>query len=387
MAYVRTGLERVLDDCPVELKGKKVGLLTNLTGVDQALRPGVERLHALRELKLSRLFAAEHGLYGEVPAGDPVEDCDDPVTGLPVISLYGEGNRATRDAVSGLDAVLVDLQDIGARYYTVLGTTLDLLKACHAAGVPLYVLDRPNPLGGAFEGQRAVAGPFLSLVGSAAVPMRHGLTLGELTILAAREHGMSDSVHVITVEGWRRQLAWSDLGRPWLPSSPNTNGLDMARLYPGTCLIEGLNLSEGRGTALPFQQLGAPWLDGFAIARDLVDRLNPGVWARPVVFRPTASKHRDDVCRGVMLHLDPGRDVSVLPAALHVLAAFLRHPQTQFIAPRQPGGRPFFDLLAGDDRLRNDLAAGRPPEDILTEWQTALADWPDVRQTVSLYAD
>lgn len=384
---VRTGLERVLEDCPAELKGRKVGLLTNLTGVDRELRPAVERLAEASEVTLARLFAMEHGVYGDIPAGAAVEDTTDARTGLPVVSVYGTGHKATAATVSGLDAVLVDLQDIGCRYYTMLGTTLELLRACHEAGVPLYVLDRPNPLGGAFEGQRAVAPAYRSLVGAAAVPMRHGLTLGELTLLAGREQGTADALRVVQVEGWRRSERWESLGRPWLAPSPNTNCLEMVRLYPGTCLIEGTNLSEGRGTAMPFQQLGAPWLDAFDVAHRLREKLQPGVWCRPVVFQPTYSKHEGAVCQGVMLHVDPTRDVSVVPPAIHLLAIVLSHPESRILEPRRPDRPCFMDLLAGDDRLRTDLEAGRPAEEILVEWQRALGDWPAVMASVSMYAD
>ncbi len=384
---VRTGLERVLDECPAELRGRRVGLLTNLTGVDRDLRPAVERLAALPDLSLERLFAMEHGLYGDIPAGGAVEDSTDPRTGLPVVSVYGAGHKATAAMVAGLDAVLVDLQDIGARYYTMLGTTLELVAACHEAGVALYVLDRPNPLGGAYEGQRAVAPAYRSLVGAAAVPMRHGLTLGELTLLGAREQGHEDAVRVVPLEGWRRSERWESLGRPWLAPSPNTNSLEMARLYPGTCLFEGTNLSEGRGTAMPFLQIGAPWLDPFALADALRPRLGPGLWCRPVAFRPTYSKHEGTVCRGVMLHVDPTADAEVVPASIHLLSLALAQPESRILEPRQPGGLRALDRLAGDDRLRNDLSAGRPPEDILAGWRRELADWPAIRSSVSLYAD
>lgn len=383
-----TGLDRVLADCPSSLRNRRVGLLTNAGGVDRDLRSGPEVLQAAGAFHLERLFAHEHGLYGDIDAGDPVDDTTDRRTGLPVVSLYGP-KAPTAELVGGLDAVLVDLQDRGARYYTVLGTTLRLLRMCHAAGIPLYVLDRPNPIGATFEGQRAVDPAYRSLVGAAAVPMRHGLTLGELTRLAAREHAWEDALRIVTVDGWRRSQTWQDLGRPWIPGSPNSNSLDMARLYPGTCLVEGTNLSEGRGTAFPFQQVGAPWVDGWGLADRLRPVLPEGLWCRAVAFRPSASKHRGLRCEGVMLHLDPGREVPVLLAALHLLSLLLFYPETRFLEPSEedPPGRPFFDLLAGNDRLRHDLKARRPPEEILREWEEALQDWPDVQAAVSLYPD
>lgn len=343
--------------------------------------------HDPSDFTLDRLFAHEHGLYGDIPAGDPVTESRDPRTGRPVISLYRPGQKIEPEIVDGLDAALVDMVGNGCRYSTVPGTTLRLLGACHAKGIPLYILDRPNPLGGRYEGNRTVAQGYRSLVSAAPVPIRHGLTLGELALLAARENGWEDGLEVVPIEGWHRSQTWPDLGRPWIPGSPNTNGYEMARLYPGTCLIEGTNLSEGRGTAFPFQQIGAPWLDAWSLADRLQRRLDPGVWCRPVFFRPTASKHEGAICQGVMVHLDPQRDVAALPPALHLLSLALEHPESRILEPSRPEAPCFLSLLAGDDRLRRDLLARRPVPEIIEEWNQELADWEDTRNTVSLYPD
>ena len=386
---IRSGLERILAECPPDLAGRKVGLLTNHAGLDGDMLPGPVVLQKAGRVRLTRLFAPEHGLYGEVPAGAVVQDRTDPVTGLDVVSLYGPGRSADPSMVDGLDAVLVDLPDIGCRYYTLLGTTMSLLKACREAGVRVVVLDRPNPLGGRVEGKRSVRASYRSLVGAVAAPIRHGLTLGELCVLAAREVGASDSVQVVPMEGWNRSMRWPDLGLSWVPLSPNANTYEMAQLYPATCLIEGTNLSEGRGTASPFVQVGAPWLDAFALARDLAGRAGEGVWFRPALFVPTSSKHTGQVCQGVMIHIDPKRDVDVMPAGLHLLAAVMRHPESEFLLARGDDHHrwPSFDLLSGDDQLRLDLCNGRPVEEIVAEWNRDLADWTEVRATVSLYPD
>lgn len=388
---VRIGLERVLDDCPPALRGRRVGLFTNQAGVDRAMRSGAERLIERGDVRLERLFAGEHGLEGDRPAGAAVPSGKDRRTGLDVLSLYGTGARAGPDPslLDGLDAVLVDVPDIGCRYYSRVGVTLSLLAACRERGVMAWVLDRPNPLGGRVEGQRAPAPAFASLVGAAPVPMRHGLTLGEIALLGADAAGTRDGLSVVPVEGWRRSERWPDLGRSWVPLSPNANSYEMAQVYPGTCLVEGTNLSEGRGTTLPFVQVGAPWLDGFALARTLNAAGDEGVLFRPVSFVPTQGKHRGETCRGVMLHVEPGRDVCALPPALHLLEAVLGEPETRlFPAPSAAeGGRATFDLLAGDDRLRRDLLARRPVREILDEWVREGADWPEVRASVALYPE
>lgn len=384
---LQTGLDRILSDCPASLRGRRVGLLTNHTGVDARMRPGPGLVRASTALRLERLFAPEHGLYGEAPAGAPIEDKDDILTGLPVVSLYGKDKKPTAATVDGLDAVLVDLQDIGCRYYTLLGTALELLGACQAAGIPLVVLDRPNPLGDGFEGSRTVAPAFRSLVGAVSAPMRHGLTLGELLLLAAKESGQSEGVEVVAMTGWRRRMRWPEVGRSWVPPSPNANSYEMARMYPGTCLVEGTNLSEGRGTASPFLQAGAPWLNAFALAEALAAEADDSVHTRPVHFLPTFSKHAGSVCQGIMFHPDPERDVPVLPTVLRFLGAARKASEFRFQGDDPPATRRFFDLLSGDARLREELAAGRPVREIVDAWAVELADWPATRASVSLYQD
>jgi uncharacterized protein YbbC (DUF1343 family) len=387
---LQTGLDVFLKNPLPELAGKRVGVLTNTGAVDERMQPSGEAILALEHMKVDRFFAGEHGLYGEEPAGTSIRDSIDPRTGRPVVSLFRSGRALGKEQLDGLDDVLTDVMDIGCRYYTVLGTTLDLLKACHSASVPMYLLDRPNPLGALVEGQPGVDSRLRSLVGSAHVPIRHGLTIGELLILAAREHGIEDTLHVVRMTAWSRTQLWPDLHRPWVPPSPNTDGWDMVRLYCGTCLVEGTNMSEGRGTAFPFQVIGAPWLDMWKLAGEANSVAPDGVYYRPTAFVPTYSKHSGKVCRGVMVHLDPRKDPPVVEAGLNLLAAAFRHPATEFRPPRtdrepRETAHYGFDLLAGDDKLRQDLAAARPVPEILEEWRIARSDWPDRMREVSLY--
>lgn len=344
-------------------------------------------------VRLERLFAGEHGIYGELAAGAPVVDRIDDHTGLEVVSLYGHGHGHHLDPsrLDGLDAVLIDVQDIGCRYYTVLGTAMALIRACDQRGLKAYVLDRPNPLGGAYEGQRGVDEGYRSLVGLLAIPMRHGLTIGELIRVSCREEGISETVTVIPMDGWHRGLLWDDLERSWVPPSPNSSSVPMARLYPATCLVEGTNLSEGRGTASPFEQAGAPWLDGWSMAA-AVNRVAPdGLRARPATFVPTTSKQEGQACEGVMIHLEPQRDVAVISAGVALIRAAIQSPETRFLGVEPEEGQEatkhhgFFDLLAGNDRLRVDLRQGREVEDIVSEWNGALATWPDAVADLCLY--
>lgn len=387
---MKTGLDVFLGHCPPELLAKRVGILVNTGAVDARMGPSSEAIVKAEHVRVERFFAGEHGLYGEVPAGVPIHDTTDPRTGRPVLSIFRSGKALTRDQLAGLDAVITDVMDIGCRYYTVLGTALDLLRACHQAGIPMYVLDRPNPLGSKVEGQPGVDPRFRSLVGSANVPIRHGLTIAELLILVSREEGIGEALHVIPMEGWSRDQLWPDLQRPWAPPSPNTDDWDMVRLYCGTCLTEGTNLSEGRGTAYPFQVIGAPWLDMWQLADDANAVAPDGIYYRPIAFTPTYSKHAGNVCYGVMVHVDPKKDPPVVEAGLHLLAAAFRNPETQFGQPRtdrEPREAPHygFDLLSGDEHLRQDFLAGRPIPEILADWAGKLRDWPERMRSVALY--
>ncbi len=380
---METGLDRLLRAVPAELRGARVGLLTHAAGTDRAGRSGVDRIAGLSGLSLVRLLGPEHGLRGEAPAGAAVAHATDAGTGLPVFSLYG-APAGSVDPLAGLDAVLADLQDAGCRYYTYPGTLRGLVLRAAAAGVPVWVLDRPNPLGGAVAGPVGVARELRSLVGCFPVPVRHGLTIGELALVAAREEGLADgAVQVLPVAGWRRTpfRAWR---RPWVPPSPNSTGPEMAELYPGTCLFEGTNLSEGRGTPYAFRQVGAPWLDGPRLAAEVRDRLPRGVRARPVWFLPTESKHAGAVCQGVFLDLDPGVARAAdagLAAGVALLVAVRAHPAFAWVAN---GGVHWVDRLTGSGDLRRAIDADAAIGALLERWRSEAAAWATARP-VDLY--
>ena len=367
------GLERLMREVPAELRGARVGMLTHAAAVDRQGRCAIDRLAAHPHVRLVRLFGAEHGLRGEHPAGEAVAHGRDGPTGLPVISLYGPERDG--EMLAGLDAVLADLQDIGCRYYTFPSTLRRLLARAAAAGVVLWVLDRPNPLGRAVAGPVGVARGLRSPVGDFPVPVRHGRTLGELARIAAEEDGLPGAaLRVLPMRSWRR-TPFARWRRPWVPPSPNSTGPEMAELYPGTCLIEGTNLSEGRGTPYPFRQLGAPWLDGPRLAAVLAPVLPRGVRARPVFFRPTTSKHARTPCQGVFLDLVPGvprPPDAGLRAGLAVLAAVRAYPQFDWV---RHGGVHWLDRLIGSGELRRTLDADGDLQALAECWRSQAADW------------
>ena len=356
---VRTGAERLAADPGLVADGR-LGLITNFTGVLPDLRPtAVALLEA--GLPLTALFGPEHGLRGTAQAGASEAEGVDPDTGVPVFDTYRRHGRELDDLFTGVDVLLFDIQDIGTRFYTYIWTMYDCLKAAERLGKPFVVLDRPNPLGG-----RQVEGPLLqpgfeSFVGRAPIPLRHGLTVGEL----ARQLGEAT---VVTMEGWARD-AWGT-GLPWVPPSPNMPTLDTALVYPGTGLFEGTNLSEGRGTTRPFETIGAPYVD----AR-LVPALNdldlPGVVFRRTWFEPVFHKYAGQAVPGVQVHVVDRASYEPVRTALVMLRVLNE------LYPDDLALLPSLDKLWGSDSLRKALESGEDPLDLLPP---ATLDWarPDV---------
>ena len=381
-----------------------MGLITNPTGVTPQLEAAAEAL-LRRGVKVTALFAPEHGLHASAPDAAAVASGRDRRTGLPVYSLYGETLRPTPQMLREVDALLFDMQDVGARFYTYIWTMSYAMEAAATVGLPFIVLDRPNPIGGQIVEGPLLEPAFASFVGRAAIPLRHGLTVGELARLFNKgtlieEDGspvrpyhlrtpIGAELTVVPMEGWRREMWYDDTGLPWVPPSPAMPTLDAATLYPGTCLLEGTNLSEGRGTALPFQQIGAPWVDGYALA-DALNALDlSGVRFRAVRFRPTANKWAGQECEGVQLHVMDRQVLRPVTVGLHLIAAVRAlHPDR--FAWRKPGAgeaRYHFDLLMGTDKVRRQLEAGVAVETIVADWEPERADFKDRRQAHLLYDD
>lgn len=323
------------------------------------------------------------------------DDCDG-LTGLPVYSLYGATVRPTPEQLAGLDLLLFDIPDIGARFYTYSWTLSHVMEACAEVGLPLWVLDRPNPLGGNLA---QAEGPMLdethisTFVGRWAIPIRHSLTLGELARYWNGERRLGVDLTVILVEGWRRDQLWSTLGLPFVPTSPAMPGAETTLIYPGTCLFEGTNLSEGRGSSTPFRAVGAPWLDSWTVADTLNAQNFPGVVARAAPFTPTASKYANQVCQGVMLHVLDEQAFRPVATGLHLLATIIRqHPQHFQWLPYptvvNAAGHGHFDRLIGDLSIREALQqADGNMNDLIPQW-TALngpRGWTSLVQPYLLY--
>lgn len=382
---VLSGLDYLVAN-PSEAPKGRIGLITNHSAVTRDLRPGVDALRAAG-LNIAALFGPEHGVRGDVAAGESVSGGTDERTGLPVHSLYGATRKPTPEMLAGLDALLFDLQDVGARYYTFLYTLSYCMEAAAEAGIPLTVLDRPNPLGGLRVEGNLVEPGFSSFVGKHPIPNRYGLTVGEIARYYRDHLGIRCELEVIPVRGWKREMEWEATGLAWVPPSPNIPTVTAARAYPGTCFIEGTNLSEGRGTAQPFEIFGAPYI----VADDLADRLDaldlPGIRWRAAHFIPTFSKHKDTPCHGCQMHITDPAAIQPVAAGVYMLHT-LKHAYPDdfgWLPPFREGGPAFIDLLAGTDAVRTGIESGASPEDIMAPWPETRAPFTHARHNAMLY--
>jgi uncharacterized protein YbbC (DUF1343 family) len=380
---VSPGIIQLVREAPALLGGQRVALLTHAAATSPRLERSVDALAAVCDLRL--LFGPEHGLDGVAAAGQRVGEGTDRASGLRVISLYGARRAPAPADLAEIDLLVCDLCDIGARFYTYAATLLGSLAAAADAGVPVLLCDRPNPLGGAVvEGPTLRAG-YQSLVGAAAVPIRHGLTLGELARMANARAATPAELQVLPAQGWRRAQHHPHTGLPWVPPSPNVPGYETALLYPGTCLIEGTNVSEGRGTALPFQQIGAPWLNGRELAAQLNALGLPGVGARATAFAPLGSKHAGLRCEGIQLHITDAAALRPVALGVHLLAALRRgSPEFAWLPPVE-GARHFIDLLWGGDGLRRALDAREEPAAIIAAMDEEARQFEREREEWLLY--
>ena len=388
MTRVRTGLEQLLAR-PGDLRGRRLGLICNGASVTGDLVHASVALKSSKAFRLAALFGPEHGIWGDAQDLVEVGDSRDPLTGLPVHSLYGRLRAPAPEALAGLDALVFDVQDVGTRYYTFIYTMLNALEACALHGRRLVVLDRPNPLGGTIVDGNVLDPAFRSFVGQHPLPVRHGLTVGELALLFRDELGLRADLRVVRMKGWRRGMDFEHTGLPWVQPSPNMPTPDTAFVYPGACLVEGTNLSEGRGTTRPFELIGAPWLDQWALARALERERIPGARFRPAVFTPTFQKHVGRACGGVQVHVTDRKRFPAFLAYLLLIAHARRQDRARF-AWRDPPyefehvKRPF-DILCGTDAVRRLIESGASPRRLQPEWRRALAAFRRRRTRYLLY--
>jgi uncharacterized protein YbbC (DUF1343 family) len=384
---VTPGIDRLL--ASGRLQGRRVGIVSNPASVDGRLQHTVDRLIE-SDAMVTALFGPQHGFRSDVQ-DNMIETphADHAGRRLPIYSLYSETREPTAEMLRELDVLIIDLQDVGTRVYTYIYTMANCLRAARRHGLAAIVCDRPNPVGGT-----AVEGPvleeaFASFVGQFPIPLRHGLTIGELARLFNGAFGLGADLEVVAMEGWHRSMYHDETGLPWVMPSPNIPTLDSAIVYPGAVLFEGTNLSEGRGTTRPFELLGAPWIDGEGFAAAMNARRLPGAWFRPVCFEPTFQKHAGTTCGGCQVHVLDRGQFEPVRAALVLLEEFRQAEPARFAWRKPPyeyeHDKAPIDILYGSDRLRRAFEAGTPATEIAAGWAPALREFERLRQEYLLY--
>ncbi len=361
-----------------DLEGKKIGLVTNHTGRNLAGRSTIDILHEAKNVELVSIFAPEHGIRGELDT-EKIDDTKDEKTGLPVYSLYKDGMRRPKpEQLQGLDALVYDIQDIGARFYTYTATLKNVMEEAAKLDLPIYVLDRPNPINGvSIEGSLATEDK-LSFIAAHTIPVRYGLTIGELGQMMNAERKIGADLRVIKMDGWRRPMWFDETGQTWVNPSPNMRSLTQATLYPGIGLLETTNLSVGRGTDTPFEVIGAPWLDGQKLAKYLNEKNLPGVRFVPIRFKPNASVFKDEALGGVNFIITDRARFNSVRTGIEIAAAIRKLYQADWQVDR------YLRLLVNQDVL-DRLKRGETPEAIEASWQSGLADFRNRRASYLLY--
>ena len=388
-SMVRIGSDLLLSSS--RLKGTRVGVVCNHASLDRGFLHIVDRLAAADHLTLAAIFGPQHGFRSDVQ-DNMIETphANDPGRRVPIYSLYSETREPTAEMLSGIDVLVIDLQDVGARIYTYIYTMANCMRACARHRIPVIVCDRPNPIGGVdVEGACLVPG-FESFVGQFPIPMRHGMTIGELARLFNEVFSIGAQLEVVTMEGWRRDMYADQTGLPWVMPSPNMPTLDTAIVYPGTVLFEGIMLSEGRGTTRPFELVGAPWIEAERFARDMNALGLTGVHFRPAVFEPTFQKHAKQTCGGCQIHVIARHLFKPVLVGV-ALAGMFRKTNPSKFAWRQP---PYeyehdkmpIDILAGADTLRTQIEADMPAAEIAASWRADEDAFRAVRERFLMYS-
>jgi uncharacterized protein YbbC (DUF1343 family) len=380
-AGVRPGIEVFLADVPARLRGKRVGLLTNHSGIDRQRNSDIDLIAAHPDLDLVALLAPEHGIRGNLPPGEKFEDETDPKTGLPVFSLYlAEDRGPTPQMLENVDVLVYDLQEVGGRTWTYVSSMALSMQAAARKGIPFVVLDRPNPIGGEIVEGALLDPAFKSFVGMYPIPARHGMTVGELATLFNQAHGIGCDLIVVPAEGWRRSQWQDETGLPWINPSPNLRSLAALNNYPGSVYFEGTNLSEGRGTDRPFEQIGAPWLNAVDIARVMNDKGLPGIRfeAITMTIETTAGKYPGETLAGIRFAITERQAYRPVRTMLLLIDEIRRQHPDEF------AWRPSIDRLTGSDKVRLAIDGGTLPA-LLDEWDREAGEFHETRRPYLLY--
>lgn len=388
---MKNGLDIFEKNWPRKLKGLRVGLVVHPASVDRKLEHAGDCFFKSRKLKLTAFFGPQHGIRGETQ-DNMIEwkGFRDKKTGLPVYSLYSSTRKPAPSMLKDLDVLVIDMQDAGSRYYTFIWTMELCMQACNELGKSVVILDRPNPLGGIITEGTVLDMFFTSFVGRRPLSVRYGMTIAEIGSYLRNEFYSSLDFHVIPMKGWHRRMWFGETGLPWVLPSPNMPTLDTALVYPGMCLLEGTNVSEGRGTTRPFEMFGAPFIDAEALIEKLKSFKLPGVIFRPIYFQPTFQKHADELCRGAQIHVTnrnkfrPFKTGVAIIKTIHDLYPDCfewKKPPYEYEIEKMP-----IDILAGTDRLRKDIENGRSLEHMEEWWNEQCREFnKNIRKKYLIY--
>lgn len=388
MTKVLLGIDVLVKNDFAPLRGAKVGLLVNQASIDSNLRHTISHFFENPLFELKALFGPQHGIYGQTQDNMiEWEGSESSIYSVPLHSLYGQHRMPTDEMLSGIDTFVIDLQDVGSRYYTFIWTCLLCLEKCIQLGIRVIVLDRPNPINGIDIEGSILDENYTSFVGLYPIPIRHGMTIGELLFMMYSEKALSGKLLVVTMDGWKRNMWYEETSLPWVIPSPNMPTVDTACVYPGFCLLEGTALSEGRGTTRPFELFGAPYIDPFMLERELADI--PGLIFRPCYFEPTFQKHKGIMCGGGQLHVTDRKSFSSLFTVMKVLSAVMRLWGREFEWKKPPYEYEYeklpIDILCGGTKIREALESGARPEDIVLSWKNDEAAFRKRRQDFLFY--
>ena len=390
MTPVQTGLERFLASPPAWVDTARLGLLSNAASVDRKLNHARKLIQRRFPDKLAALYCPQHGFFAE-KQDNMIESADmiDPVLNIPVFSLYGKTRTPTEEMLNPIDVLLVDLQDVGTRVYTFIYTLSYCLEAARTFNKKVVVLDRPNPINGLAVEGNCLDPDSCSFVGRYPLPMRHAMTIGELALLFNERFKIGCNLDVIAMKGWRRSMFFQQTGLPWVPPSPNLPRPISAMVYPGQVIWEGTNVSEGRGTTLPFELFGAPYIIPEKILSAIKPEFVPGIILREVLFEPTANKWQAQACKGFQIHVTDPNEFRPYQTSLHLLQAVILHHRTAFKWKQPPyeydTQRLPIDLIIGDRSIRERLENLESIDQIIESWQPKLNEFKGISRGFYLY--
>jgi uncharacterized protein YbbC (DUF1343 family) len=387
---VKIGLDILLESKLDLLQGSRVGLIVNPASINSRFEHAADLFHRHPRINLTALFGPQHGIRGETQ-DNMIEwrTFRDKRTGLPAYSLYGETRKPTSEMLAAVDVLVFDIPDVGTRVYTFIYTMALAMAAARESGKRFIVLDRPNPLNGVRIEGNILESEFQSFVGMFPIPMRHGMTIGELALMFNREFGIGCELEVVKMEGWRREMWHEETKLPWVMPSPNMPTVDTAVVYPGSVMFEGTNVSEGRGTTRPFEIIGAPYID----PRELIDELEkdnlPGIVFRPLHFEPTFHKYSGELSGGIQIHVIDHNAFKPVITGVAIIGAIRRlypdpfewkQPPYEYVYDKLP-----FDVINGSSRLRDQIESATPPPEIEESWRVGLSQFAGRRETYLLY--